>query len=329
MLSLVKKFNQEREVAEMKRAIEERPFIAEFITTILVSGRKLADKPTPSYLREWWKTHDTGWPLATCMTIADKVERTVSSLERGIYDEDYIKAYGDFICKFGFFRLDAPSPKEKDVSDEAYIEAFEQAMRNFYHEMPGSWSVTAHKLIPIIWTQYLLHHGTTMEEWLDNQHSMKTESAGGRPSTLTIWTLNEDRAFLVTNTLAPPVEVIERPNGKYEIRSSLIESRYSRKKPTEKELQALRLPLKRIPSDRYLLFDPDSGLYQTDEELTEELNSVEDTFARMQRLILAFEPNAKDLKLYCTSRVAKEILKVFYIWARMMSPNPTGKEKCI
>jgi hypothetical protein len=320
MLTLIADFEQKPRAAYLKRMIEERPFIAEFITTILT------DRPKLPYLRQWWKTHDTGWSLATCMVIAERVESAVSSLEDGIYDEDYIKAYGDFIRNFG--QVEGPIPPKKDISDKAYIEAFKGAMHNSHHEMPGSWSVTAPALIPIIWVQHLIHH-KGMEERLDHQHVTKSESAAGRPSTLTIWTLNEDRAFLITNTLAPPVAVSRLLNGKYEMRSSLIGSRYSRKKPTEEELQALRLPLKRIPSDRYLLFDPDSGLYQTDEELTEELNSVEDTFARMEKLILTFAPNAKDLNLYCTSRVADSIVSSFDTLARMMAPNPKGNQGLI
>lgn len=253
----------------------------------------LGGKPSVAALKDWWKQNDAGWPLATCISIAAQVD--------GL--------------------------GESHASDKAYIEAFEQAMLNTEEEPLGTWKILVPKLINILWMQHYLHHNTM--EYFFNVCA-KGEYACRVPSSLAIWTLNDDRAFVVTNTLRRPFRI---PSGgeRYLVFDPTLWNSYrsvsSKEGLTKEELASLH---RTVPGEWYLLFDPASGLYRTDEALTEEIRKTKGEKRKMEKLIAAYAPQSTDLKLYCTSGVANWIIGLrFDLWARLRSPRPPGTENWV
>lgn len=267
MFTLIKEFNQEREVANLKRAIEENPEIASCATEMLID-RPGFGRHDSTLLKNHWQKHDTGWSLATCISVAEFID-------------SFSNCY---------------------KSDEDYIKAFMESMDNSYWKLPGCDPVLMPRLIYVIWVQHLMHHHE-----MAGILSRKRAGEGypeHKPSTLTIWSANDDRAFVVTNALNHKEEVLKFENGEYVISRPHMPWRH-----IEEEFQRLKL----FPSEGYLLFDPESGLYHTEKKLTDELNKIEDSMEKMRQIILAYAPDAKDLSLYCTGRVAEGIISNFML----------------
>jgi hypothetical protein len=110
MFILIKEFDQKSLIPFLKDLLERTPSLA------VLTRRSLKGRPNLDDLREHWRQHDTGWSLATCMRIAERVEEEVQ-------------------CKGKLFD-----------EQQAFLKAV--ANGNIDRKIPD--------LIPIIWVQYAM-----------------------------------------------------------------------------------------------------------------------------------------------------------------------------